>query len=114
MRISDWSSDVGSSDLGARGPSVRHRRRRLQGRPARLAGAAGAGRQGAALGARAQIPRRARADDARTDRQPGRADGQAPARNTADIGRAEWRAKGWQYESNWVVAVSCKKKSRAE
>ena len=37
----------------ARRPAFRYRRRRLQGRPARLAGAAGCGGQGAALGARA-------------------------------------------------------------
>ena len=49
---------------GARRPAVRHRRRRLQGRPARLAGAAGPGRARAALGPRAQIPGRESRDDA--------------------------------------------------
>ena len=53
-----------SRDRGeARRSAVRHRRRRLQGRPARLAAAARPGRQGAALGARAQIPGRAGRDD---------------------------------------------------
>ena len=48
----------------ARRPAVRYRRRGLQGRPARLAGAARPGRARAALGDRAQIPRREGADDA--------------------------------------------------
>ena len=53
-----------SRDRGeARRPAVRHRRRRLQGRPARLAGAARLRRRGAALGDRAQIPGREGRDD---------------------------------------------------
>jgi DNA ligase (NAD+) len=43
-----------------RRPPVRHRRRRLQGRPPRLAAPPRPGRQGPPLGARPQIPRRAR------------------------------------------------------
>ena len=65
-----------------RRPAVRHRRGGLQGRPARLAGAARPGRPRAALGAGAQIPRRAGRDRAAGDRHPGRADRQA------DPGRA--------------------------
>ena len=71
---------------GARRPAVRHRRRGLQGRPARLAGPARLRRQGAALGDRAQIPRRTRPDDTRADRHPGRSHGQADAGRSAGPG----------------------------
>ena len=70
-------------ERAARGPAVRHRRRRLQGRPARLAEAARPGRQGAALGARPQIPGRARRDHAEGDRHPGRPHRQADAGGAA-------------------------------
>ena len=62
-----------SGDRGAAGdPRLRHRRRRLQGRPARPAGAPRLPVDDAALGAGAQVLRRARLDPARGDRHPGR------------------------------------------
>ena len=70
----------------ARRLALRYRRRGLQGRPARLAGAAGLRRQGAALGAGAQVPRRARRDHARGDRHPGRPHRQADAGRAAAAG----------------------------
>ena len=62
---------------GPRGPAVRHRRRGLQGRPARSAGAARPGRARAALGPRAQVPGGESRDDAGGDRYPGRPHRQA-------------------------------------
>ena len=81
-----------SRDRGeARRSSVRHRRRRLQGRPARLAAPARPGRAGAALGDRAQIPGRARRDHARGDRHPGRPHRQADAGRAAQAGQRRRR-----------------------
>ena len=60
---------------------LRHRRRRLQGRPARLAAAARLRQPRAALGDRPQVPGRAGRDGARAHRHPGR-----PHRR-ADAGR---------------------------
>ena len=56
----------------ARDPRLRHRRRRLQGRPARPAGPPRLPLDHPALGARPQVLRRARLDPARGDRHPGR------------------------------------------
>ena len=56
----------------ARDARLRHRRRGLQGRPARLAGAAGLRLAHAALGHRAQIRRRAGDDRSQRHRNPGR------------------------------------------
>ena len=76
---------------GARRPAVRYRRRRLQGRPARPAGAARLRRARAALGPRAQIPRREGRDHARSDRHPGRPHRQADAGRPPDAGRRRRR-----------------------
>ena len=76
---------------GAGRPAVRHRRRGLQGRPARLAGAARPGRARAALGPRAQIPRREGRDHARGDRHPGRPHRQADSGRAAEAGRRRRR-----------------------
>ena len=85
LRLQDQSADqavplgravdrVPSQDRGAaRQARLRHRRRRLQGGPARLAGAARLRVAHAALGDRAQIPGRARHDRAAGYRDPGRA-----------------------------------------
>ncbi len=72
---------------GPRRFALRYRRGGLQNRAARLAGAARRSRAGAALGPRAQIPRRESRDDARGDRHPGRADRQADAGGTVEAGR---------------------------
>jgi DNA ligase (NAD+) len=81
-----------SDDRGeARRPAVRHRRRRLQGRPARLAAPARPGRARAALGAGAQIPGREGRDPARGDRHPGRPHRQADAGGAAEAGQRRRR-----------------------
>src|SRR2546430_8971820 len=89
----DWSSDVCSSDLGARlaeRPRARPRLRLAGGRRAALAGRA---RGSAAAAGRPAAP----------DRQPLRARGHGDG-----IGRASWRGRG----EISVVAVSFKKKKK--
>ena len=72
---------------GAAGDArLRHRRRRLQGRPARPAGAPRLPLHDAALGAGAQVLRRARLDPARGDRHPGRPHRRALAGRPAAAG----------------------------
>ena len=65
---------------------LRHRRRRLQGRPARLAGAARLRLAHAALGDRAQIRRREGDHDRQGDRHPGRPHRRAHADRAAGAG----------------------------
>ena len=78
-RASRKRSLISSDRASARRPAFRHRRRRLQGRSARFAGAARLRRPRAALGPRAQIPGRESRNDAGSDRHPGRPDWQADA-----------------------------------
>ena len=82
--------EIGSA---ARRPALRHRRRRLQGRPARLAAAARPGRARAALGARPQIPGRARRNHLERDRHPGRPHRQADAGGAAGAGDGRRRRR---------------------
>src|SRR3546814_16300323 len=99
MRISDWSSDVCSSDLrqgpqGSEGPP-RRGDRRLRGR------------------ADADLPPPA---EARVHQHLPQAVRRAEPRPPAgggrgQIGRASCRERVWQYVSNSVVAVSLKKKT---
>ena len=70
---------------------LRHRRRRLQGRPHRLAGAARLRLAHAALGDRAQIPGRARHDRAARHRDPGRPHRLVHAGRQARAGRRRRR-----------------------
>src|SRR3546814_17393793 len=99
MRISDWSSDVCSSDLAGRAQAGRARARgappeagRGDGPPARRGGAGEGGAvqegDGGAEAVRARAPRGARA---------------------AQIGRASCRERVCQYVRISVVAVSLKK-----
>src|SRR3546814_11231353 len=99
MRISDWSSDVCSSDL-IDGQVVIAHRRALGHAPIGFAGAVGVDRQ-------RQLELRVRS----AMRQPQRAlerrcHGEA---RRHQIGRASWRERVWQYVSISVVADSLKK-----
>jgi hypothetical protein len=67
----------------AAGPALRDRRHRLQGRPARLAGAARLRQPGAALGDRPQVRRRAGGNPAGGDPRPGRPHRRAHPRRRA-------------------------------
>ena len=103
LRLQDQSADqtlplgratdrVPSQDRGAaRQARLRHRRRRLQGRPARLAGAARFRVAHAALGDRAQVPGRARHDGAAGYRDPGRPHRLVHAGRQARAGRRRRR-----------------------
>ena len=75
----------------ARRTALRHRRRRLQGRPARPAGAARLRLAQPALGDRAQIPGRAGDDGARRHRHPGRPHRRADAGGAAGAGHGRRR-----------------------
>ena len=77
----------------ARDPRLRHRRRGLQGRPARPAGAPRLPLDHAALGARPQVLRRARLDPARGDRHPGRPHRSALAGRPAAAGDGRRRRR---------------------
>ena len=83
MKRCDGAEDAAGAlprDRGHAGePRLRHRRRRLQGRPPRPAAAPGLRLALAALGDRAQIPRREGDDDAQRHRDPGRAHRRADA-----------------------------------
>ena len=76
---------------GAREPRLRHRRRGLQGRPARLAEPARLRRPRAALGDRLQIPRRAGQDRRARYRYSGRPHRGADAGRQAGAGDGRWR-----------------------
>ena len=76
--------------------ALRHRRRRLQGRPHRLAGAAGLRQPRAALGDRPQVPGRAGAHAAERHPHPGRPHRRADAGRRPRAGQCRrrrwWRA----------------------
>src|SRR3546814_13011977 len=93
MRISDWSSDVCSSDLAGRQVrrAVAHRRE-LEGRRRRGAGHGG--------------------DRGLVERLVGVVDGDLPAAVGHQIGRASCRERVCQYVEVSVVAVSLKKKNK--
>src|SRR3546814_16676134 len=97
MRISDWSSDVCSSDLSLY-PARSPQRRRARGAQSRQSDVPGDPRA-EGCGARGGRAHRCRA---RSVHQP------RPRR--ADIGRASCRERVCQYVSISVVAVSVKKK----
>ena len=81
------AAGVPSRDRGAaRDARLRHRRRRLQGRPARLAAAARLRLALAALGGRAQIPGREGDDHRQGHRDPGRPHRRADAGRQARAG----------------------------
>src|SRR3546814_16291331 len=91
MRISDWSSDVCSSDLADAGPAMSSSaRRRSRTRSCRC-------------GCSVRRPAAARRSGARTR-----------ARGCAEIGRASCRERVCQYVSISVVAVSLKNKKQTE
>ena len=103
LRLQDQSADqnlplgravdrVSPQDRGAaRRARLRHRRRRLQGRSARLAGAARLRLAHPALGDRAQVSGRARHDRAARYRDPGRAHRLVHAGRQARAGRRRRR-----------------------
>ena len=105
LRLQDQSADealplgrgvarLSPRDRGAaRQARLRHRRRRLQGRPARLAGAARLRVAHAALGDRAQIPGRAGDDRAARHRNPGRPHRRADAGRQARAGQRRRRRR---------------------
>src|SRR3546814_20571834 len=118
MRISDWSSDVCSSDLN-RGPALADRRRlaprrfgcrQSQHQGSRQAGTArpGCSREAAGDGLRLHGGRTRRAPGRKEDPRPREAaDGEEPARIlSTQIGRASCRARVWWYVSIPVVARS--------
>src|SRR3546814_14837935 len=121
MRISDWSSDVCSSDLAAGGTAAdRGALRHVAGQGAGDRGSVRAGvlRDGAAA-VPAAVRRHQQAYFATgcqysTDSpQPGAAvvRGRA-ARPVQQLGRASCRERVCQYVWNWVLAVSLKKKNK--
>ena len=74
--------------------ALRHRRRRLQGRPHRLAGAAGLRQPRAALGDRPQVPGRAGAHAAERHPDPGRPHRRADAGGRSRAGQCRRRHGG--------------------
>src|SRR3546814_7542363 len=102
MRISDWSSDVCSSDLGAGARAGQALPRQRRG--ARSA-ADGAAMAAASAGEPAAGHRRRRRLERRGQGRPGGLRRQ--------IGRASCRERVCQYVSISVVAVSLQKKTRA-
>src|SRR3546814_20000378 len=110
MRISDWSSDVCSSDLAAR-RRIRHPPDpvdRGRGSPWRGRGAGGG---------RASAPRRTGRGVGQEPRSRGRGGLRSRAGERwpvppgpGKIGRASWRERGWQYVAILVVTVYLKKK----
>src|SRR3546814_2168454 len=95
MRISDWSSDVCSSDLAAAGgrPPAAQTRRRRGGMVPRLS--------------RRLRPGRRRRPGVAVARGGG---GTArPGHDRRQIGRASCRARGVHYDVIWIVAVPFKK-----
>src|SRR3546814_14991303 len=100
MRISDWSSDVCSSDLPAHVADIDGRFRRT------VIGAVGQReRLGIARGNRRRPDRLQRLRQCRLDRF-----GPAPQHHLQEIGRASCRERVCQYVYISVVAVSLKKK----
>src|SRR3546814_15189045 len=106
MRISDWSSDVCSSDLSA-GLAVWRRCRRHGGEPVAA---------DRALRRQRKAGRTDRASDAKqpsacgAERGFARDDPVSWTRQPCQIGRASCRESGCQYVEMWVVAVDIKKK----
>src|SRR3546814_20684343 len=98
MRISDWSSDVCSSDLVALADDFLHR---LHLREAHVAGAQATAEVDAAAEADHQL-RDEEGDDRQGHEQPHRAD--------VEIGRASCRERVLQYVYISVVAVSLQQK----
>ena len=85
---------------------LRHRRRRLQGRPPRLAGAARLRRPRAALGDRAQVPGRAGADAARgrSSIQVGRTGALTPVAGwSRSLSAASWSARATLHNEDEIA-----------
>ncbi len=92
---------------------LRHRRRRLQGRPHRLAGAARLRLAHAALGDRAQIPGRARHDRAAGYRDPGRAHRLVHAGRQARAGRRRRRHRAERHAAQRGLHQGHRRRRRA-
>src|SRR3546814_19334848 len=109
MRISDWSSDGGSSDLGRHAADEEGHGRR---RPRPGAGPHGHGREaagaagGAGPGGGERHLRRRHSAGRRAGLAPGAVTRGRPHRQ---IGRASWRERVWQNVYIKVVSVSFKK-----
>ncbi len=97
----------------ARQARLRHRRRRLQGRPHRLAGAARLRVAHAALGDRAQIPGRARHDRAPGYRDPGRAHRLVHAGRQARAGRRRRRHRAERHAAQRGLHQGHRRRRRA-
>ena len=125
LRLQDQSADqnlplgraadrVPSQDRGAaRQARLRHRRRRLQGRPARLAGAARLRVAQPALGDRAQVPGRARHDRAPGYRNPGRAHRLVHAGRQARAGRRRRRHRAERHAAQRGLHQGHRRRRRA-
>ena len=125
LRLQDQSADqalslgraadrVPSQDRGAaRRARLRHRRRRLQGRPHRLAGAARLRLAHAALGDRAQIPGRARHDRAARHRDPGRPHRLVHAGRQARAGRRRRRHRAERHAAQRGLHQGHRRRRRA-
>ena len=125
LRLQDQSADqalplgraadrVPSQDRGAaRRARLRHRRRRLQGRPPRLAGAARLRVAHAALGDRAQIPGRARHDRAARYRDPGRPHRLVHAGRQAGAGRRRRRHRAERHAAQRGLHQGHRRRRRA-
>ena len=105
---------LSSQDRGAaRQARLRHRRRRLQSRPARLAGAPRLRVAHAALGDRAQIPGRARHDRAAGYRDPGRAHRLVHAGRQARAGRRRRRHRAERHAAQRGLHQGYRRRRRA-
>src|SRR3546814_17653123 len=103
MRISDWSSDVCSSDLER--PGARDRNGARNALFADLLVTTGLRLEEASHLLAAEIP----VCDARSERQRRVALPAAPTKGDREIGRASWRERVCQFVLFSVVAVSLKK-----
>ena len=100
-------------EAAARQARLRHRRRRLQGRPARLAGAARLRVAHAALGDRAQIPGRARHHRAPGYRDPGRPHRLVHAGRQAGAGRRRRRHRAERHAAQRGLHQGHRRRRRA-
>src|SRR3546814_18096766 len=96
MRISDWSSDVCSSDLGERDSQKRHRERERE--RARTAAISLASEQHAEIDFEARDQHQHREAYQREHVHRGaRGEQRKPAWTNGEIGRAPWRERGCKY-----------------